>query len=434
MTCKIPKCYKSQKNNCSIPNPWIVFNKNHRGFTTKALKTSAYIDFKNSFNPIKTKDEQAYRASLCLYKKKPTTIIPQGSKLISKFVARLMKERKEIELGCKMTPNLIKFFEQFVPSSIVGTTTLNPCRVIAKYMLEKCVPRDQLKYYTFQDKITYGAHGLLISGTFQQKPVAIKIIPIHTHDPYKFSFTIDGHTTTLKSLSEKNVVNEFNLQKKVGEINFHSFQIPSIHSDIGIIKSRTSNNRVAVFVMDKVVGEIDMEKMSFQEQCKCVDQIPCILHKLHTKGFIHGDLHMWNLLVTRKSSYVIDFGRSINMKDTDIKDKNDLKMLKVMDYIIPLEMVLRGVDQYNYKDIGTMMIGYLDGIQICPAHKEIDTLLEQIKDGLFKIDVRLVLGSITVGHITLEDLKERYNAIKNLLFGKYYSNYAKNWYQVMKIS
>lgn len=434
MECKIPKCYKSLKNKCSSPNPWVVFNKHHK-FTSKTEKDNSYQQFKKSLQELKENNENAYRAFLCLYKKKekkPLTTTTKST-IISNFVKRLMKERKEIELECKMTPNLISFFEKFVPSTIMGTSTLNPCRVIAKYMLGKCVPKDQLKYYTFQENMSAGAHGLILSGTFREKPVAIKIIPVHKRVPYQLSFMINGNPMTLRSVSEKNITREFNLQKEIGNFKFHTFQVPSIHGNVDIIKSKSNNDRIAVLVMDKVVDEIDMEKMSFEEQCKCVAQIPCILHKLHMKGFLHGDLHMWNLLITKKTSYVIDFGRSVNLKNTFIRNKQDLKMLQIMDYIIPLEMILRGVNSSTYKNVGKMMVDYLDGMDKCPAHKEINTLLTQINNELFKIDTQIVLNPITTDKITLDDLKERYNTITNLRLNYYYSNMTKNWADVLDI-
>lgn len=429
MACKLPQCYKSLTNKCSVPNPWIVFNKHYK-FTSKTEKDQAYLEFKHSMEELKKKNPIAYRAALCLHKKKEKRA-PKPN-IISSFIKRLMRERNEIQMECKMTPNLVAFFEKFVPTSIVGASTLNPCQVIAKYMLAKCVPKDQLKYYTFQDKMSAGAHGLLLAGTYRNKPVAIKIIPVHARSPYQLSFTVDGRTTRLRSVSEKNIKREFNLQKTIGDTTFSTFKVPAIHGEVDILKSKTNNDRVAVMVMDRVEDEIDMEKMTMDEQCKYVAQIPCILHQLHKKHFLHGDLHMWNLLITKKDSYVIDFGRSVNMKNTSIS-REDLKMLKVMDYIIPMEMILRGVDGSTYEQSGRMMVDYLEGMDKCPARKELDLLLTQIKNELFRIDAQLVLQPITKDKITLDDLKERYNAITNLRLNHYYSNMRRNWAHVLDI-
>lgn len=379
MECKVPRCYKSKKNNCSLPNPWIIFNKTHKGFTDKTTKDMAYLEFKNKMTPKKKVDENAYRASLCLYKEKQP--ITTKSTIVSRFVAKLMKERQEIEMECKMTPNLVDFFEKFVPSSIVGSTTLNPCQVIAKYMLAQCVPKDQLKYYTFQDSISHGAHGLLISGTYKKKPIAIKIIPVHKQKPHKLSFTINGKQQTLKSVSEKNILREFNIQKAVGDINFKEFDVPSVYGNMSIMKSKKNSDRIAVLIMDKIVDIIDIEKMSFDDQCKYAAKIPCMLHKLHEHGFIHGDLHMWNIMTTAKKSYVIDFGRSIDTNHTTIQDKQDIQMLEIMDYIIPLEMILRGVNYYNYNNLGKMMIMYLDAMDHCPAGKKLISYSHRSRTG-----------------------------------------------------
>lgn len=429
MECKLPTCYKSQKKTCSTPNPWIVFNKTHRGFPSKEQKKKAYHLFKEELAHLQKTDSDAYRAALCLYKKKEKRRFP-----VKAFVQRLMEERKEIEMGCAMPPNLVRFFEQFVPSVIIGTT-LNPCQVIAKHLLAKCVRKEDLKYYTVQDKVSSGAHGLLMAGTLKKKPIVIKVIPVHETTPYRLSFTTDHQHVNIKSLSEKNIMREFHLQKRIGDERFDGFQVPAIHGNISIIKSKTSTDRIAVLVMDRVVGEIDMERMTLKQQCHYVSMIPCILHKLHKKGFLHGDLHMWNLLATPTEPYVIDFGRSVHLHDTTITDPTDKIMLTLMDYVIPLEMILRGVDPSGYTHIAGLTRAYMEGMDACPAKKEVDTLFAQVrgKNPQFDTDMDVVMMVPLPTTPTFHSLKTRYNHIRNLLFNKYYSNGKERWYDIMDI-
>lgn len=434
MTCKAPRCYKSKTNTCSVPNPWIIFNRLHKGFANKEQKDTAYANFVNQVNEIKkTKDENAYRAALCLRLRgmNPTAVVPKSSSIVSRFVKRLMKERKEIEMECKMTPNLVKFFEMFVPSSIIGST-MNPCQVIAKHMLSQCVPKDQLKYYTFQDNISSGAHGLLLTGTYKKTPVAIKIIPVHVRTPYTLTFTVDGNKKTLKSVVERNIVRETKLQKAMGSILFNGFRVPKIYGNTGIIRSKTNTDRIAVIVMDKVVDAKNMELMPFVEQSKSNAMIPPILQKLHSKGFIHGDLHMWNLMVTDSMPFVIDFGRSLTTKTSALRRKEDIAMLKIMDYIIPLEMVLRGVNNYNYTNVGKMASQYIEAIDKSPARKAINLLLSRTNNELFNIDARYILSPLPSDKRTLDDLQERYNSINNMRWNQYYSR-RRVWSQVLDI-
>lgn len=437
MNCKVPRCYKTKANTCSVPNPWVVFNRIIKGRTlTKTQKETGYEKFLAKFKSIREAgdgDDKAYRAALCLAVTKPTGLPREPKKgIVSRFVERLMKERREIEMDCTMTPNLRNFFNQFVPTEIVGVP-MNPCQLIAKFMLEKCVPRHDLKYYTFQDKISSGAHGLLISGTYKQKPVAIKIIPVHARRPYTLSFTADRHTKTIKSVPERNILRECDIQKHVASKTFRKFLVPAIHGDVSIIKSKKDpSRRVAVIVMEKVIDPIDLEKATANEQTNRLADIPVFLTELHKKGIVHGDLHMWNVLFTKDNPYVIDFGRSFIVKNFKNGNKQDAAMLTIMDYIIPLEMVLRGVNVYNSKTLGNMTAKYIDAMQKKGIKTHVQKLFDKTSNPLFNIDAQFVLSPLTDDKRDLSSLKERYDAISNLRFNYYYSK-NRSWGHVLDI-
>lgn len=439
MDCKAPRCYKTKKEKCTLPNPWIVFNGLVKGKSySKEKKSTEYAHFLTKYKSVReTGDDKAYRSALCITTKtkkamEPSYIKNKGS-IVSKFVERLMKERKEIEMGCKMTPNIKEFFNQFVPTEITGVP-LNPCQMIAKFMLEKCVARNELKYYTFQDTISYGAHGLLMSGTYKQKPIAIKIIPVHKLSRYELSFTIDHNTTKIKSVQEKNIVREFNIQKQVAETDFNNFRVPKIYGDVSIIRSKKNkSHRIAVIVMEKVVNPIDLEKASGVEQTNRLMEIPSFLAELHKKGFIHGDLHLWNVLFTNEKPFVIDYGRSFATREFTNGTKEDLAMLAIMDYIIPLEMVLRNVSIFNNKTIGKMASKYLEAVATPIVKKDLDNLFEQIKERYIFNDIaKYVLSPIPNDKMDLDSLKERYVGISDLRLDPFYSR-NRNWCAVLQI-
>lgn len=440
MDCKAPLCYKTKKEKCISPNPWVVYNGLVKGKSlSKEAKSSGYAKFMTRFNRIRNLgDEKAYRSALCITSKTKKMTSPSDNgnhsrSIVSRFVKKLMEERNEIEMGCKITPKLKEFFNQFVPTEIVGVP-LNPCQMIAKFMLEKCVPRNELKFYTFQDNISYGAHGLLMSGTYKKKPIAIKIIPVHTNTRYTLSFTINNRSKTIKSVPEKGIQREFTIQKQVSDTHFKNFRVPHIYGDMSIVKSKKNpSHRIAVIVMEKVVNPINLENATSEEQTKRVMEIPTFLLELHKKFFIHGDLHIWNVLFTNEKPYVLDYGRSFDMRRFDNGNEDDIVMLTIMDYIIPLEMVLRNVSILNYQTVGKMASKYLEVMQTPSIKKELDGLFRHIQEKYIFNDIaKYVLSPLPDDKITLDQLKERYTAISDLRIDPFYSN-NRNWCAVMQL-
>lgn len=428
MVCKAPACFKTTKNACVVPNPWIVFNKLNKGVVMRSKK-SAYDRFIKSFDAIRgTGDNDAYRAALCL---RLTNRIDRRP-IVSRFVDKLMKDRAEIEMDCKMTPNLVRFFEDYVPSRIVGTTTISPCRAIAAHMLSKCVPKDQLKYYTFQEKLVSGKHGLVIGGTYKQRPVVIKIIPVHTGTRSNITkFTIDGVAHTLTSVSQQGVEKETRIQKAIADASSssRSFRVPKIHGNLSILKSkRHVRKRIAVIVMDKIQDVINLERATLSVLGQCLSKTPKVIQKVHELGFIHSDMHMWNVLFTTTSQrpYVVDFGRSFDTRHgLDDMDENDANMLRIMDYIVPLEMLLR----LNTDNMRSLVVEFLKGMDKSKAvKKEIKTLMSSIPNDVFKICVNQVIAP--ADDATRAELRERHDTILTL-FDSYFYSRGRSWFTMI---
>jgi len=423
--CKVPKCFETAKKTCIVPNPWIIFTKSVKGIgLTKEEKEDQYKKFLKKYEPIKKSgDNKAYRAALCLNKHKKNKKV-----VIRTFLKRLMKERKEINMGCDIPPNLVKFFEMFVPSAIVGST-LNKCQVIAKYMLKKCVDKKMLKYFTFQNTINYGSYGLLISGTYRKTPVAIKIIPVHSTRSFSLAFSTNYSNAKLNSVPSRNIKREIALQKIFHEKLGGGFHVPKIYGDVSIIKSRKNpNQEIAVFVMEQITKPKPIG--TIPQEVRHIKSVPEILRKIHSQGLVHGDLHVGNFLSTRKKSYVIDFGRSMDLTKTRNLIEQDKVMLKLMDYIIGLEPILRNVNAVGYKDDVKVLRSFINAIEkSAPNKKEFDDLLASVNDANFVDNVRCVLAPIS-RNVSLQEIKKRYECISNLRFKRFYSK-QRYWSQVL---
>ena len=334
-SCNPPRCLKLESGECTVPSPWVVFQHTVKGKSlTKREKMEKYKEFLEHHKVIRDVDgEGAYRAVLCLD-------LASDDPVVRRFVETLFSDVDEAKTDCNLSPELVHFFSRFGPVEIRGTN-LSPCQVIAKYFLRFCVPKSELNKYAFYSRVGIGNSGVIVGGEYDgRKPVVIKIIPTHkpsdTH-PIDLSVkTSNAGTVRIKSVELDSILKEFRLQRHVQNVfdddKHRVFYVPTVFGKVAVLSSKDQKQGVAVFVMERIKHAAGLRRQTMfttqlKEALRRHRAIPSVLYQLHTRGVIHGDLHVYNLLFPEDDSRptVIDYGRS-NLV-SEIKNKTDAQKL-----------------------------------------------------------------------------------------------------------
>ena len=224
------------------------------------------------------------------------------------------------------------------------------CSGVARTLLATCVPANVLSEYIFQSKIKSGISGIIFRGKRATKTsetdFAMKIIPVHgyRHDgdrsgKRKWKLGIPGEET-MESTNEYAVRREFKNHTVISEElrkpanKHHAFKIPMVHGKLGWHVSKHRVRKFAVYMMDFVKGESNVSQFKYSI-------IPEILDCIHAMGFVHGDLHSANLSVMNGETSVFDFGRTIDLYESPMKNNRYNRIVaRLLDFVSPAGSIL----------------------------------------------------------------------------------------------
>ena len=342
--------------------------------------------------------------------------------LKSEQIGRRLLQSETVNVGtteeyyineCDIAVSILKFFQKMF--ALKTTPKDDPCLVIGRAMLSKCIPSDEIKHYAFRKVLGIGLNGFIIQSMYKGKAAhAVKMVLVGDEAKVKI-----GNKYSIVTTSEAQIRREFEMHGEIFKkaTSRSGFQVLKAFGKLAIFDPPGYGSyRIGVYIMEclpyrtlREIIESSKKKTATPSILEMVGAIPRVIGNLQKHGFAHGDMHFGNIAFDPEDCsrpYVLDFGRTIKL--SQFKRASEKASYACMDYLVPLYFMQDDISLYN---------AYVSVV-------DIHDLLERVPAALRKKFTEIF------SHLTLKSKAKRRRIIDDMFDDQEFNSSGENYFDI----
>ena len=265
------------------------------------------------------------------------------------------------QLKCDIRKVDLDFFTRFIPELTIftGINTTTVCESLSVHILNKLFPVRERKNYVITQYLGCGSSGYVMDvkyfnfherseSTIIERDYILKLLPIQKEKKLEI---LSSNGCKIHDTEIFKIKNEINMQQSLREKLERTGDDDVIMIPHIIKEKELKKYGLYAILMEKIPSTYKQFPFTFllrkganQQEAimnhkKYISMIVKAVHKIHEKGFIHGDVAYRNLFYNDRGTIAfIDFGRSVNIQKLS---KYNQFMFKMYDYYCVLNEIFR---------------------------------------------------------------------------------------------
>jgi tRNA A-37 threonylcarbamoyl transferase component Bud32 len=378
--CERPKCYRSKSDRCSVPNPWIIYNKETAGKgMSMQQKKAGYVNWKNNIITPDMSTPKIRQFALCTHiQGSPLTrgTSPEAKqrrteeRIKSKMMGALERARSNLQIR-KVKGDFVENWKRFADESTraireednrmrenhkceLDEDTVSALRNVLKisvgdgepdvcHTMSQAMPVGALGY-RITSMLAHGYFGVVMNMIDRKNNSYVMKITRVVEDEY------DGEVIDVKMKSgwhewDTITQNEFNYGVRVHQM-IHDLKNdrgePLINTPklVDVMTMKVGRDEAGLMIMSRISGVplikcMENKDFDIKRKRRMAGTAGAILRSLHNLKIVHGDSHLSNFMLGDDNKvYILDFDRSSSIEGVEERLAKRFRTYDLIQFIL----------------------------------------------------------------------------------------------------